>query len=154
MNVQYINPVLISMLNVLKTMAQMDPKPGKPSIKKDNASPGVVTGMMDMNTDSVKGSIAISFTGPVILDVAQRMMHEEFTEVNEIVADLTGEITNMVTGGAKAIFQEKGINFAMSLPKVLTGENHLIQHAGNGPTVSLPFNSDKGIFYVEICFDE
>jgi chemotaxis protein CheX len=152
MNVQYINPVLQSILNVLKTMAQMEPQVGKPSKKENNTSLGVVTGIMEMTTGGKKGSLAISFSEPVALDIAKRMLREEFTEVNEMVADLTGEITNMVTGGAKAIFQEKGINFDMSLPRVLTGENHIIDHVSGGTTIVLPFTADSGQFYVEICF--
>lgn len=36
MNVNFINPFLQSLLNVISTMASMDLTPGKPQIKTDN----------------------------------------------------------------------------------------------------------------------
>ncbi|MCK5454757.1 MAG: chemotaxis protein CheX, partial [Calditrichia bacterium] len=126
MEAKYINPVLEAMTNVLKTMAKVEPKQGKPALKESNKSHGDVTGIMTMVSDKVKGSLAITFTKPVILDIAKRMLGEDFTEINEMVTDLTGEITNMVTGGAKAIFESQGHDFNMSLPTVISGENHSV----------------------------
>jgi chemotaxis protein CheX len=36
MDVKFINPFLEGTVNVLKTMAMVDPQPGKPYVKKDN----------------------------------------------------------------------------------------------------------------------
>ena len=153
MDAKYINPVLEAMTNVLKTMAKVEPKQGKPALKKSNKSHGDVTGIMTMVSDKVKGSLAITFTKPVILDIAKRMLGEDFTEINEMVTDLTGELTNMVTGGAKAIFESQGYDFNMSLPTVISGEGHSVEHKSEGPTIILPFSLDSGEFFIEVCFE-
>lgn len=41
MNVNFINPFLQSLLNVISTMASMDLTPGKPQIKSDNLAKGM-----------------------------------------------------------------------------------------------------------------
>ena len=152
MDAQYINPILDAMLNVLKTMAKLDPKPGKPELKKSNAANGDVSGIMTMVSDKVKGSLAITFTKPAILDIAKRMLGQEYTEIDEDVTDLAGELTNMVTGGAKATFEQQGHNFNMSIPTVVSGKIHTVEHRSDGPTIIVPFTSEAGKFYIEVCF--
>ncbi|MCK4950441.1 MAG: chemotaxis protein CheX [Gammaproteobacteria bacterium] len=153
MEAKYINPVLEAMMNVLKTMAKVDPKPGKLALKNSKKAYGDVTGIMAMVSDKAKGSLAITFTKPAILDIAKRMLGEDFTEINDMVTDLTGEITNMVTGGAKAIFESQGHDFNMSLPTVISGENHSVEHKSDGPTIVLPFSIEAGDFFIEVCFE-
>lgn len=38
MEAKYINPVLDAMVNVLKTMANVNPKPSKPELKENNTA--------------------------------------------------------------------------------------------------------------------
>ena len=154
MNVDFINPVLSSMLNVLSTMAQLEAKPAKPRLKgEEKKALGDVSGRIDMNGDGVHGSLAISFPAPVILELCRRMLREELEEVNDIAKDLTGEITNMVTGGAKGSLEEKGYNISMSLPDVIAGEGHELEHPVKAKTIVLPFSSEVGDFFVELCFE-
>ncbi|HEY7492905.1 MAG TPA: chemotaxis protein CheX, partial [Candidatus Tectomicrobia bacterium] len=67
MNVEFINPVLEAVINVLKTMAFTDPTPGKPFLKKKgDPSQGDITGIVGM-TGPVNGSLAVSFSESAIL---------------------------------------------------------------------------------------
>lgn len=152
MDVNNINPALSSVVNVLTTMANITPTIGKPSIKKDERSLGVVTGLIDLVGKETTGSLAISFTKPVALEIAQNMLRLETDVVDDMVQDLVGEIANMVAGGAKAIYDEQGINFELTLPTVLVGENHKIVHSFKGTTILLPFSTNAGEFYIEACF--
>ena len=154
MQAKFINPVLTSMVNVLSTMARLSPVPGKPSLKKDNKALGVVTGVMAMEGSQAKGSLAISFPKEVILDINKRMLHQEKTEVDDMVKDLTGELANMVIGGAKKILMDEGYDFGLSLPSVITGSDHVVEHPYSGPKILLPFTCEPGDFFVEICFQE
>lgn len=153
MDTKFINPVLTSMVNVLSTMAQLQPKLGKPVLKSDNIARGIVTGIISMESEQAKGSLAITFPKPVILDIVRGMLHEEKTEVDDMAKDLTGEIANMVMGGAKGILSNQGYNFDMALPSVLSGPSHEINHFVTGPKILLPFFTETGEFYVEICFE-
>jgi len=152
MDVLIINALLAALMNVLTTMARMTPAPGIPVAKKEAPAQGVVSAMMDMENEITKGSMAISFTEPVIKDLVKKMVGDEIKLVDETAKDLAGEIANMVVGGARALLSEKGIDFAMSTPQVLSGPRHEIKHKFGGVTVILPFTSDAGEFYLEINF--
>jgi len=154
MEAKFINPFLTTIVKVLSTMAQLQPKPGKPSLKNENSAPGIVTGMIAMDGEQAKGSLAISFTQPVIFDITKRMLRQEPTSVDNMVKDLTGELANMVLGGAKAIFEEEGYDFNLTLPVVLSEPNHTIDHPVIGPKIIMPFTIDSGKFYIEICFEK
>lgn len=153
MRAEFINPFLDAILDVLSTMAQIQATPGKPSLKKERASKGDVSGLIGLTGNQMKGSLAISFTEPVILKIAENMLGEKIDSVNDTITDLVGEITNMVTGGAKRTLSEMGYDFDLAIPGVVSGRQHTITHRTSGQTILLPFKTDQGDFFVEICFE-
>lgn len=153
MDVKYINPALDSIVNVLTTMAGITPVIGRPSIKKNQNAPGIVTGLIDMVGKETTGSLAISFSKPVALELAKNMLRVETDVIDEMIEDLVGEMANMMAGGAKAIFEQQGYDFNLTLPTVLAGENHQVKHSVEGTTILLPFTTNAGEFYVEACFN-
>ena len=153
MQVEFINPFLESIVHVLETMANVKATPGKPQRKEEDVAQGDVTGVIGMASEKVKGSLAITFTSAAIFDIARRMLGEEVAEINNTVTDLVGEITNMVTGGAKRVLAEQGYDFDMAIPAVIAGKNHRISHKSNGMKIIVPFSIIAGKFYVEVCFE-
>ena len=155
MDVKFINPVLNSVLKVLSTMAQLEVRPGKPSIKENTSAQGDVTGYMTMQSPQANGSMAITFSKPAILDITKRMLGESHEEIDDTILDMTGELANMAVGGAKNTLIEQGYDFDMSLPSVLSGAEHDIKHLEQEtPVIIMPFETDAGTFYVEACFKE
>lgn len=154
MKVEFINPFLDAILNVLNTMAMFKATPGKPAIKTSEVAKGDVTGIMGMASDLARGTLAITFPEPVILEITKRMLGEELTAIDDTVTDMVGEITNMVTGGAKRILSEQGYRFDMAIPTVVWGKNHIIHHKSKAPIVIVPFHTESGNFFIEICFEE
>jgi len=141
------------MSNVLVTMASLSPKANGPKIKSGDLPAGDITGIIPMSSPKATGSLAISFSENVILHIASNMLGEKFTEINDEIADLVGELTNMVTGGAKNLLETKGYDFDMSTPTVIRGRGQTISHAGkSGNVIVIPFNTEAGDFYVEVCF--
>ncbi|WP_228050596.1 chemotaxis protein CheX [Pontibacterium sinense] len=149
---EFVNPFLTSMTNVLTTMAQIDSQPGKPTVKKTSTASGVVTGIIGMAGEQLKGSFAVSFSEPVIFAITKRMLGEEVSSVDETVIDMVGELTNMATGGAKALLAEQGFEFDMAVPVMISGKDHRIEHSSSGPTIVLPFNTEYGDFFIEVSF--
>lgn len=154
MKVEFVNPFLEAILNVLRTMAMMEAKPGKPQLKKSDIANGDVTGLIGMAGEQARGTLAITFTEPVILEITNRMLGENLTAIDETVTDMVGEITNMVTGGAKKLLSEKGYRFDMAIPSVVAGKGHVIHHKSKAPIINVPFSSEAGEFFIEICFEE
>jgi chemotaxis protein CheX len=153
MKVELINPFLESIKHVLSTMASLEANADKPSIKNDNTARGDVSGVIGMTSPQAKGSLAITFTEPVLLEVCKRMLGEELNAVDETATDLVGEITNMVSGGAKRLLGEKGYMFEMAIPAIISGKGHAVHHKSMGPKILIPFSTEYGKFFVEVCFD-
>lgn len=152
MNVKYINPLLESTVTVLSTMAMIEATPGKPHLKANGLPLGEVTGLIDFKSDQAQGSLAISFSERAILDITKRLLGEQLDSIDETVVDVVGEITNMITGNAKRLFSEDGLDFELTLPSTLVGRSEPLQHSVKGQPIVLPFSSVAGDIYVEVCF--
>ncbi|EAQ30798.1 MULTISPECIES: chemotaxis protein CheX [Idiomarina] len=154
MDAAFVNPFLNALQNVLSMMAQIELKPGKPQIKKDEYARGDVSGIIGMVGPQVKGSFSISFEENLACEIMHKMLGELPDSVDEEVCDMVGEITNMVTGGAKKELAERGFEFDMATPIVVSGRDHTISHRSEGAKLIMPFNHVAGKAYIEICFDK
>ncbi len=150
MEVQYINPFLEGTLDVLKTMAFMDARPGKPYLKKDNSAKGDITGIIGI-AGAVQGSFALSFSDGCILRIVSNMLGEEITQVNGDIEDAVGELTNMASGAARQRLEAIGYSLSAAIPTVVRGKDHSIIHTLGGPSVIIPFETDHGHFVVDVC---
>ncbi len=153
MRAEFVNPFLISLMNVLNTMAQLELKPGAPRKKSDELARGDVSGLIGMVGPQTRGSFSISFDKGLALEIMRRMLGEAPDSINEEVTDMVGEITNMVTGGAKRILGEKGYDFDMATPVVVAGPNHTIAHKADSTKIMMPFECEFGKATIEICFE-
>ncbi len=151
MDVRYINPFIEGTINVLKTMAFIPSKPGKPYIKKDPVATGDITGIIGLAGDK-EGSLSITFTFPCIKAILEKMLGEIHDELNEDVTDAVGEITNMICGDARNKLEAQNINLTAGIPTIITGENHTITHITKSSIVVLPFTTDFGNFALEFAF--
>jgi chemotaxis protein CheX len=154
MNEFLISPVQESIVNILSTMADLLPQSEEPMLKSGEFDSGDVTGVIDLVSKQNTGSIAISFTKPVALEIARRMLGLEADVSDAELKDLVGEITNMMAGGAKAKLFEHGYDYEMAIPNVIEDSKKEIRHKVHGPIVVLPFTTDSGKFFVELCFIE
>ncbi|MCA1742596.1 MAG: chemotaxis protein CheX [Desulfonatronovibrio sp.] len=148
-NVQFINPILRAVLNVLSTMANIEVSPGKPYLNKSGIAPGDITGSVVIE-GYVKGVISLSLSKDVVLAIVNNMLYESFTEINEDIADAVGELTNMISGQARSILSESNISFSAGTPKVIHGKGKKIDHIPSVPVLSVPFSSPHGDLVVEI----
>jgi chemotaxis protein CheX len=150
----FINPFLLATKNVIETMAATKVNPGKPEVKKGKTTWGAVTGIIGMASSNVKGCMLVSFDGKTILTITNRMLSENFTELNKDVIDCVGELTNMICGGAKQKLDELGISFDMATPVTISGHNIEIHQISEGPTITIPFETDAGRFVIEANLHE
>lgn len=151
MNVNYINPFINSLLNVLGTMASMSPTAGSLYLKPTKVSEGSVTGFICMTGESVECTMAISFTREAMLGIASKMLGEEITELDDEITNLAGEITNMVTGGAKKELWQEGFNFDLTQPEFHLDDWFEPDHIADQQVIVIPFESAEGSFTLEVC---
>ena len=153
MDVKYINPFLEGTIEVLKTMAFVNPRPGKPYLKKNNLAKGDVTGIIGL-TGAIKGSLALSFSTGSILKIVSNMLGEEMTSLNSEIIDAVGEITNMVSGAARKRIEAMGFSIYASIPTVVSGKDHSVMHVLGEPSIVIPFEMEEGPFVVDISMGE
>lgn len=150
MEVKYINPFLEGTLHVVKTMAFIDARPGKPYIKKDNFAKGDISGVIGI-VGALRGSFALSFSEGSILRIVSSMLGEEIVELNGDIEDAVGELTNMVSGAARQRLEAMGVSLTAALPTVVRGKDHSIAHVLGGPSIVIPFETDSGSFVADVC---
>ena len=153
MDVQFINPFLEGTKSVLETMAMVEPKVGKPYLKKDNLAKGDVSAIIGM-TGSARGSLALSFSQNCILKIVSNMLGEDHREINDAVRDAVGEITNMISGVARKNLEAKGFSIMAAIPTVVSGKSHCILHVLGGPSIIIPFETADGPFFVDVCLND
>ncbi|OFZ16804.1 MAG: hypothetical protein A2Z20_02080, partial [Bdellovibrionales bacterium RBG_16_40_8] len=151
----FINPFLTAAIKVLKIQYFTEAKPQKPHSKQSSDKyHGDISGVIGLLSDAFTGSVVISFPSKTFLQLMSRMLKTEFTVINKIIEDGAGELTNMIFGQAKTALNEKGYGVKTALPSVVCGNDHHVELLSTGPRVAIPFNSDAGQFYIEICVTE
>ena len=154
MKAEYINPFLNAAIKVLGTMAATKVTPGKPHIKEGNKTWGIVSGIIGLAGQQITGNMVISFDKPSILGIVSRMLMETYADITPDVIDAVGEITNMISGGAKAALSEQGFQFEMATPIMMVGEGLEITQLTKEPVISLDFITQEGKFVIEACLME
>jgi chemotaxis protein CheX len=152
MNVELAKPFITATISVLSTMAQVTPVAGKPYVKKNNVAQGDVSGLVGVTGDKT-GSVSISFTKVCAITIVKNMLGDDIQDLLQDVKDAVGEITNMISGQARAGLAEMGIVLQGSTPTVIMGDNHSISHVTNAPIMAIPFSTPNGDFTIEFCFE-
>ncbi|MFW5735579.1 MAG: chemotaxis protein CheX [Oceanidesulfovibrio sp.] len=153
LDVSFINPFLNAVIEVLRTMAMTEAQPGKPFIKEGNMARGDVTGLIAV-TGYSKGSFALSFPESCARGIISAMLGgEELAPYGNDVRDGVGELTNMIAGLARRDLAHLGMKFHASVPEVLMGPEHRVEHLAKGPVLSIPFTCPCGDLVVEVCLD-
>ena len=78
MKVDYIKPFLEAAKTVIETMAFTPVTAGKPALKQDNLTWGVVSGVIGLASAKLKGNMVLSFDEGSILGIVSKMLGEEF----------------------------------------------------------------------------
>lgn len=151
MDEKIINPFMEGAIEVLSTMAFIKPIPGKPYIKADQDAKGDISGIIGLTGEDINGSLALSFSKSCILGIVANMLGEKYDSMTEEVQDAVGEITNMIAGVARKKLENFGFVIRAAIPTVVCGNGHLIKHIIGNPSIVIPFGSEYGDFFVDVC---
>lgn len=154
LDTDFINPFLSATMEVLKVQANTESKSGKIYVKQEKKHSGDISGVIGIVSESFNGTVVISFPEATFLKIISRMLGENYTELTQEIIDGASELTNMVVGQAKAVLNVKGYGIKTALPSVVTGKDHNVSSLTQGPIVVVPFDSDVGSFFIEICLSE
>ena len=155
LDVNFINPFLDATINVLRIQTSTEARPGPISRKSSrDRLLGDVSGVIGIVSPVFTGSVVISFPESTFLKVMSRMLGEEFQAMTKEIEDGAGELTNIIFGQAKVALNQAGFGIETALPSVVTGKEHSVLNMSRGPVVVVPFSTDIGDFFVEVCLSQ
>ena len=149
MNSDIVNPFVEATLDVMKNMAQLDATLGKASLKQSEIAQASTSGFIEL-IGSTPGTLSISFCDKAIMRIYENMLGDILESIDHSALDLVGEFTNMVCGGAKQRLSQKGYDFSLSQPKILSGKDHAIEHIRGCPVLTLPLEMSPGNIFIEV----
>lgn len=121
LNVEYINPFLVSATTILKQACQVDAKVGKPFLKDMNFPDDTVVVMVGV-TGEMRGQVILEFSDPTARTIAGKMMMMgQLPALDDIAKSALSELGNMIMGNTATLFSEKGIGIDITPPTLATG---------------------------------
>ncbi len=144
-------PFVQATINVLSSMTGLSPVPGKPYIKNTDEAQGDVSAIVGL-TGCKSGAVALSFSQSCAIALVKGMLGDAIEDILADTRDAVGEITNMISGQARATLSEMGLPLQGSTPSIVFGANHSLSFPGQATTVAIPFETDHGAFTLEFCF--
>ncbi|MEE9555239.1 MAG: chemotaxis protein CheX [candidate division Zixibacteria bacterium] len=150
MQANLINPFLLSIHNVMETMLSIKPEQSIPFAKTDSLTSGDISGVIGFIKEDFSGAVALSFPKITALRVFNLLTGEHSSRLGADVQDAIGEMANMVAGGAKSELSKHGISFHLTIPTVVVGRNHIMNHLDRHPVIVVPMSISGDKFTMEI----
>jgi chemotaxis protein CheX len=147
MKAEYINPFITSLGTVFRTMLQCDVKRGSLHLKEGSYPNYPISGVIGLSGRAI-GTVVLSMAKEVALKAASMMLMTDCQEVNADVLDAVGELTNMVAGRAKSQLEE--LQLSVSLPNIVTGQDHEVRFPSNVVPICVPFETPWGPLTLEV----
>jgi chemotaxis protein CheX len=147
MKAEHINPFLRSLVNTFSTMLNCEARRGEIVLTGTDSCHFPISGVIGLSGSAV-GTVVINLSLEVALKAASAMLMTEKTSLDDDVLDAVGELANMVAGQAKAELEE--YKLSVSLPNVITGEDHEIRFPSDIQSISVPFDTDFGPMKMEV----
>ena len=160
--VDFARPFIEASKNVFETMVFTKLDPGKPQVKANSVSKGDVSAVLGLSGEVEKNGQKIPYKAMLVLSwpydtylkIASAMLMDTFNEYNDEIADVGGEICNMIMGNAKRDLGTIGYTSNMAIPSMIEGPGHNIKYPSKTVVVLIPMNSAHGTFFMELCYKE
>jgi chemotaxis protein CheX len=149
MKAQYINPFLEASMNLFKTHLKFEIKNNPPYINEETQNLNEVSAIIGLAGD-IAGALVLSFTRETAIAMASRFTGQTYHALTKEVIDCIGEMVNIIAGNAKKDLMEFRIE--ISLPGVITGNTYKINWPQGVPIITIPFESEAGMFNVNVSF--
>ena len=149
-----LNPQLAELLGekirvLFESTFDIDTNVGQFRIESVHEPKGDIYACLKMVQKEVEGTFIISFTEGLAIDLVSNVYRQKISEVNDLVKDAIGEISNIVYASVKSVLNEGiGHDFQLAIPEVflkgdLTNDTRFV-----GRTLIVPINIKGGTFEV------
>ena len=126
--------IFTTMLNLPLEFKEINAKGSEKNLKFD------ISGIIGL-AGNYQGSVAIHTSKSIAMKITSAMLGMDIDSITPEVEDCIGEMANMVTGGAKTALSSEGVDFDLSLPTVVVGDNHSTNQINQG--------GESGVIYFQ-----
>lgn len=151
MNVEYINPFLLSSASVLQSMCGMTLKAGKPYVKSTQFDTDHVVICIGI-TGQLSGQVLMDLKKETALDIASRMCMMQITKLDELGLSALSELGNMVLGNAATVISTKGIIIDITPPTIIQGNFYMDRSYAEN--ICIPLSYDNGALELNVSIKE
>lgn len=99
----------------------------------------------------VTGALSFSVPREAAYGILERMTGIVATEVDELVRDVVGEMSNMIAGAGKRSLEQ--FSLQLGLPQVITGQSCVVYAPRWAVHYHVPFEADFGPCSLDVGFD-
>lgn len=146
---EYVNPVISAARSVFEMMLECVPTRTGLRLRSTNAARHEISAVIGISGRAA-GTIVVNLSQQAACEALKRMVGIETTEITRDVCDAVGELTNMIAGTAKA--QLVKYELSISLPNVISGNDHTIHFPSEVQPMVIEFESEIGPFTIEVGF--
>ena len=148
-----VNEIFMGVLsNIASTMLNTKLDYAPPDVELNSVMPGEITSIMNISGylkgKSFKGVFAVSWSEEAYIAMANIMLMEEYTELNEENMDAGCELVNIIYGNCKPELAENDFQVDMSIPMLARAQNFEILSLKLTPSMITTINSSIGQFHV------
>lgn len=123
---------------------------------------GDVSGIIEVMNNNLTYAVVITFPKQTFVNIANKVLSENYTDVTDENIDLASELINIIYGQAKIVFPPQKGNFKLPLPYVNKGrafegfkfEKETKSKLEEGKVITVSFGSAVGEFFIEVWFPE
>ena len=154
-DVNFVNPFIQGAIQTLQLQCSFTAKPGKPFLK--GAGPTIQTdiaAVIGLTSQTFHGTVSICFPKVIFLTVMERMLGEKYAEITTELEDGASELLNIIFGQAKRELNLKGYTIEKAIPTIIRGSNMAVRTLSPSPTVVVPFETEVGVFNIEVTVQQ
>jgi len=149
-DVTMVNPFLASASEVFKQMFDCDLVKGQVTIKKDPSASNDVAIIIGISGDIYTGVVVYSMKSYTAKKMVTFLDASITNEKAKEFSDALGEVANIVSGNAMAVFTAQGTRLNITTPSVIIGEAFEI-HLLDQTTLSTELQSPFGMLEINVA---
>lgn len=146
-NAEYINPFIDATHAVFRTMLNIELERGSLYLKQGLQPSHEISGIIGL-TGAAKGTVLLGMGAQVALEATGILAGEHPSQIDAIVIDAVGELTNMIAGSAKTKLEQ--LRLSVSLPSVIAGRNHSVSFPTGATPIGIAFECEYGPLSLEV----